>query len=149
MLELAKKDKGLREFMHAFPTPKNVDDVWNPVRGRYRIVDAWAHLYQMLRFAFDDVNLAEGKDWFKPFVAAMCAWQECEYRELLGMPPALEGPKTESWKKAMKMAAFMEFVLEGSRFPDLEWQERGDEIVKEQFRETMSRLMAERARTHR
>ena len=149
LLELAKKDKGLREFMHAFPTPKNVDDVWNPVRGRYLVVGAWAHLYQMLRFAFDDVNHAEGKDWFKLFVAAMCAWQEYEYRESLGMPPALEGSKTESWKKAMKMGAFMEFVLEGTRFPDLEWQERADEIVEEQFRETMSRLIAERAKTHR
>ena len=87
LLELLEKDKGLMEFMHAFPTPKNAEDAWNTVWGRYRIVAAWAHLYRMLRFAFDDVNHAEGKDWFNPFVAAECAWQEYQYRELLSMPP--------------------------------------------------------------
>ena len=73
LLELAQKDKGLREFMYAFPTPKSVDDVWNPVLGQYRINYAWTTVYHTLRFAFDDVNHAEGKDWFRPFVAAECA----------------------------------------------------------------------------
>lgn len=148
LLELAQKDKKLLEFMHAFPIPKNADDVWNPVWGRYRVVGAWTHVYQMLRFAFDDVNHAEGKDWFKPFVAAMCAHKEHEYRELLDMSPAFQGPKTEAWKKAMKMGYFMEFVLNGARFPDLEWQERADAMVEEQFKEAISRLLAERAKAH-
>lgn len=148
LLELAQKDNSLREFMHAFPTPTNADDVWGPVVGRYRIVNAWTHVHQMLRFAFDDVNHTEGKDWFKPFVAAMCAWQEYQYRELLGMPPAFEGPETETWKKALKMSFFMQYVLKGARFPDLEWREQADRMLEEQFKETMSRLLAERVKTH-
>jgi hypothetical protein len=148
LLELAQKDKGLREFMHAFPTPKSVDDVWNPVLGQYRINYAWTTVYHTLRFAFDDVNHAEGKDWFKPFVAAMCAWQEHEYRELLGMPPAFEGPETEASKKALKMRFFEKFVLEGARFPDLEWRERSEEMVEEKMAETISRLLAERAKAY-
>jgi hypothetical protein len=146
LLELAQKDKGLREFMHAFPTPKNADDVGKPVWGRSRVVGAWTSVYGMLRFAFDDVNHAEGKDWFKPFVAAMCAWQEYLYRELLGMPPAFEGPEPEAWKKAVKMSYFSEFVLEGGRFPDLEWCERSEKMVEERLAETIQKKLFERAR---
>jgi hypothetical protein len=146
LLELAQKDKGLREFMHAFPTPKSVDDVWKTVWGRYRVVAAWMHVYHMLRFAFDDVNHAEGKDWFKPFVAAMCAWQEYQYRELLGMPPAFEGPKTEAWKKAVKMSYFSDFVLEGARFPDLVWCERSEAMAEESLAESIRKKLFERAR---
>lgn len=146
LLELAQKDKGLREFMHAFPTPKNVGGVWNPVLGRYRVVHAWTSVHHMLRFAFDDVNHTEGKDWFKPFVAAMCAWQEYIYRESLGMPPAFEGPKAEAWKKAAKMSYFSDFVLEGGRFPDLEWCERSEEMVEESLAETIRKKLFERAR---
>ncbi len=145
LLEIAQKDKKLREFMHAFPTPKNSDDVWNPVWGRYCIVSAWAHVYQMLRLAFDDVNHADGKDWYKPFVAAMCAWQEYEYRELLGMPPAFDGSETEISKKALKMSFFMQFVLEGARFPDLEWRERSAEMVEEKLADTIPQKLFERS----
>ncbi len=144
---LVEKDKGLREFMHAFSTPNNADDVWSPVMGRYRIAFAWTHVHQMLRFAFDDVNHAEGKDWFKPFVAAECAWQEYQYRELLGMPSALEVGETEAWKNALKMSFFSQCVLEGARFPDLKWRERADGMVEEQFKEAILRLRAERAQT--
>lgn len=148
LLELAQKDKGLRDFMHAFPTPKNVGGVWDPVLGQYRINSAWTNVYQTLRFAFDDVNHAEGKDWFRPFVTAMCAWQEHEYRELLGMPPAFEGPETEVSKEALKMSFFEKFVLEGARFPDLEWRERSEKMVEGKMAETISRLLAERAKAH-
>lgn len=146
LLELAQKHKRLREFMHDFPTPKSADGVCNPVLGRYRVVYAWTCVYNMLRFAFDDVNHAEGKDWFMPFVAAMCAWQEYEYRELLGMPPAFEGPKTETFKKAMKMGYFWEFVLEGARFPDLEWCKRSEKMVEERSAEAIREKLFERAR---
>jgi hypothetical protein len=146
LLELAQKDRGLREFMHAFPTPKSVDGVRDPVLYRYRIMYAWISVYHMLRFAFDDVNHAEGKDWFIPFVAAMCAWQEDVYRESLGMPHAFEGSETEASKKALKMNSFMQFVLEGARFPDLEWRERSEEMVEERLAEAIREKLFERAR---
>jgi hypothetical protein len=146
LLELVEKDKRLREFMHAFPTPKNAEDAWNTIWGQYRIVGAWTYIHQMLRFAFDDANHAEGKDWFKPFVAAECAWQEYQYRELLGMPPVLEGGETEAWKNALKMSFFSQCVLEGARFPDLEWRERSEQMVEEKLAETIQEKLFERAR---
>jgi hypothetical protein len=141
LAELVRKDKSLREFMHGFPAPKDRGDVWNCVLFRYRQVWAWTRVHHTLRFAFDDVNNAEGKDWFQPFIAAMCAWQEHEYRKLLGMPPALEG---DADKEAVKMNLFMEFVLEGARFPDLEWRERAEEVYEEMLAESVSRLLEKR-----
>ena len=64
------------------------------------------------------------------------------------MPPAFEGPETEASKKALKMGYFSNFVLEGSRFPDFEWCERSEEMAEEKMAETISRLLAERAKAH-
>lgn len=50
LFELAQKDKTLREFMHAFDTPKDWDDVWDPVLMRYRMAFAWTHVFQSLTF---------------------------------------------------------------------------------------------------
>lgn len=133
LFELVEKDKGLQEFMHSFDTPKDWDDVWNPVLLRYRMVYAWTHVFHLLRLAFDDVNHAQGKDWFKPYLAAMCAWQEHQFRKLLGMPPSLDDSGMGADFRALMMSAFMNCVMDGVRYPDLEWREklqkveRGDE----------------------
>jgi hypothetical protein len=60
--------------------------------------------------------------------------------------PALEGSETETWKKALKMSFFSQCVLEGARFPDLEWRERSEEMVEEQLAETIRKQLFERAR---
>ncbi len=133
LFELAQKDKSLRDFMHAFYTPKDWDDVWNPVLLRYRMAYAWTHVFHVLRSAFDDVNHADGKDWFKPYLAAMCAWQEHQYRNSLGMPPSLDDSRMGADLRALMMSVFMNCVMDGVRYPDLEWRdriqkvERGDE----------------------
>ena len=124
LFELAQKDKTLREFMHSFDTPKDWDDVWDPVLMRYRMAFSWTHIFHMLRFAFDDVNHAEGKDWFKPYFATMCAWQEHQYRCSLGMPPSLDGSKTDADLRSIAISSFVNCVMEGARYPDLEWKER-------------------------
>ena len=110
--------------MHAFHTPKDWDDVWDPVLMRYRMVYAWTHVFNMLRFAFDDVHHAEDKDWFKPFVAAMCAWQEHKYRNVLGMPPSLGDARFGADLRALMMSGFIDCVMEGIRYPYLEWRDR-------------------------
>ncbi|HKT35091.1 MAG TPA: hypothetical protein VJR03_09690, partial [Nitrospira sp.] len=108
------------------------------VLGRYRQVFAWTSVYQMMRLAFDDVNHVEGKDWFRPFVAAMCAWQEHQYRGLLGMPSALGG---DSDKEAVKYSLFAEFVLEGARFPDLAWHDQAEDVYEAMLDESKSRIL--------
>lgn len=124
LVELSQKDKTLREFMHALDTPKDWDDVWNPIVLGYRRAWAWMHVFNALRRAFDDVNRAEGKDWLKPYLAAMCAWEEHQYRSCLGMPSSLNDSGIDADLRALVMGGFMNRVMEGVRYPDLEWRER-------------------------
>ena len=46
----------------------------------------------------------------------------------------------------MKMSYFSDFVLEGARFPDLEWCERSEEMVEESHAEAIRKKLFERAR---
>ena len=122
LLDLARADTRLKEFLHPLPTLENWDDVWNPVFLRYRLCWAWTHVFADLRRAFQDVNPAEDKDWFNPYVAAMCAWEEHQYRESLGMPPVLDDTDLSAGWTALKMSFFMNLVMDGVQYPDLEWR---------------------------
>jgi hypothetical protein len=132
LLELAQKDKTLREFMHGFDKAKDWDDVWNPVLMRYRIVYAWTHVHHMLRLAYDDWNQTPGKDWFKPYIEAMCAFQEYSYRETLGMPQVLGKTvsRLDANLEALMFSSFMNRVLDGVQYPDLAWNESMEKFQK-------------------
>ena len=116
--------------MHGFGTPKNWDGVWNPVLGKYRLAFAWTHVLHMLRYAFDDVNREEGKDWFRPFVAAMCAWEEHQFRKSLGMPPSLGDDDFDASMRSIVLSTFADRVLEGAQYPDLEWEKDMADVLK-------------------
>lgn len=132
LFDLAQKDERLREYMHAFDTPKDWGDVWDPVLVRYQVVAAWTQVFNRLRFAFNDFNPTESKDWFKPCVAAICASKEHQYRDCLGMPPSLDDSGMGAGLRALMMCGFLDCVLEGARFPDLEWRERVQKIERDE-----------------
>jgi len=130
LLDLAQKDKTLREFMHGYDTPRTWDDVWNPVLLEYRWRNACINVFNQVRLAFDDVNFEKEKDWFKPFVAAMCASQEHHYRMSIGMPPSLPYSEDEmgATMYAVAMSTFSYRVMEGIRYPDIEWKKHMQEF---------------------
>jgi len=130
LFELAQKEKSLIEFLHGVGTPKKWDDVWNPVLGRYRIAYAWTHLFNNLRASFNDVNYAADKDWYKPFVSAMCTWWEYQYREALAMPPVLDNTNGMAGLRAVMFSTFANCVMSGGRYPDLEWKKGMDDFDK-------------------
>lgn len=123
LVEIAEKDNSLREYMQRFDAVRTWDDVWNPLLFRYRTSWAWSCVFHAVRYAFDDINPAEGKDWYRPFVAATCAWQEHQYRRCLGMPPSLDESAEVADAKALVMATFKDFVIRGDRYPDLAWND--------------------------
>ena len=110
--------------MHGFDEPKTADDVLAIFDARYRVLFAWTHLFQALRFAFNDMNLAEGKDWFKPFVAVMCAWHAHHGRRKLGMPHSLPGSEMDAHLASLWMSTFFQCATSGARYPHLEWRNR-------------------------
>jgi hypothetical protein len=126
LMELADKDKSLREYLHGLPlaVPLVRNEVWDAVLFRFRVMYAWAHVFHLLRAAYGDYNAAPGKDWFQPFVIAMCANQEHQYRQCLGLPPALVEADFDADAQALIMSGFYNCVMSGARYPDLEWQDR-------------------------
>ncbi|HKF49879.1 MAG TPA: hypothetical protein VKB38_21130 [Terracidiphilus sp.] len=129
LLELYRADEGLQDtFKNIEDKPKNWperwDDLWVPVDLGYRLRYAHAQVYRGLRLAFGDCPKgSETKDWFEPFVVAMCAFEENAYRRSLGMPSAL-GPEREIVGRSLLLSLFMDCVLDGARDPFVEWKSR-------------------------
>ena len=123
-LERVKVDKELQEFMHGIDEPKNLDELVGILSARYRVLFAWTHVFHTLRFDFDDVNQATDKDWFKPFVAVMCAWHEHHFRHLLGLPHSLPGTSSDADVASLYLSGFVECVNSEAKYPDLEWLRR-------------------------
>lgn len=123
LVELAEKDKNLKEFMYGIGASSTWEDVWNPVLLRYRVTYAWMHLFHTLRAHLDDMNLGENDDWFQLFFTVMCGWQEHQYREVLGLPSKLDFLPIRPDAQAIILGTFTNRVLEGHRYPDLEWKE--------------------------
>jgi hypothetical protein len=127
-----QKDKRLREFMHAFDHARSFADVWDCVLFRYRISWAWAEFHQRLRTPLRDRNPSESRDWYRPFLAAMCAWEEHQYREALRWPSALTDDPADAPLVALAYSTFMNNVIDGATYPDLAWRDAVGEFVTSQ-----------------
>jgi len=64
------------------------------------------------------------KDWFRPFVEAMCAVEEARYRKQLGLPDVLNQSDSYGDIAPLKYPTFMNFVFDSAcRFPNLAWED--------------------------
>jgi hypothetical protein len=124
LLELVDKDEYLRELLRELDSPKKLADVSDVILIRYRLMYAWTNVLQSLRLPLEDANLQDGKDWFRPYLAAICAWEEHQYRELIGMAPSLDDSDGDGGMRARTMSLFVNYVTEGVRDPLATWQER-------------------------
>jgi hypothetical protein len=127
LLDLYRVDERLQDcFKNMEDKPKNWPekwvDLWAPVDIGYRLRYSYAHVFQGLRLAFGDCR-SDTKDWFAPFVVAMCGYKESKYRESLGMPSAF-GPEREIFGKPLLLSYFMNCVLDGTQDPFVEWKSR-------------------------
>ncbi|MFC0389155.1 hypothetical protein [Muricoccus vinaceus] len=128
--EIAPLDKELRELFHAVGSFEELapTDIWDGILLRYRIMWAWADLHHSLRQALDDTNPAAGRDWYRPFVAAQCAVEEERFRMMLGMPSAFGGSDHDI--TSLAYGTFYLRVLDGSRYPDLAWDESVGSVLR-------------------
>jgi hypothetical protein len=76
-----------------------------------------------VRFAYNDHAPRGEEDWYRPFVAAMMAWQEDTYRRSLGLPPALEAESEGVRLRAIWYSTFMNRVVNGDANPLAGWRE--------------------------
>jgi hypothetical protein len=123
LVEIATKNKNVKEFMHGFPEVKTWDDVWNPVLMRYRYCYAWMHIFHLLRAHIGDFN--KEREWFRPFYLCMCGWQEHLIRDSIGLPTLMGD---DASLKALMLSSFFNRVVEGHKYPDLQYVEGIKEI---------------------
>lgn len=128
LLDLATANKDLREWLYGFEGMDTWESVWSAVLTRYWIVLARANVLSALRTPLDDRHPVVDKDWFKPFLEAQCGRYEHEYRESLGMPSNLAAEKFTATIECMKLALFVNCVIQGAKYPDLDWRDRCAEI---------------------
>lgn len=121
-MALAKKDDGLRQELRQVPHGDDQETIWNFIVFRNRILWAWGSVFQILRFAYND-GTTTGDDWYKPFVAAMFAVQEDNYRRTLSLPLVLEEEKEDCVSlRALWYSTFMNRVTNGDPDPLAEWR---------------------------
>ncbi len=135
LLELTKKSENLKTYLANFGNVEKWDDVWAAVYGRYQQTNVWMNVFQAMRVEFNDSSLGKigaVKDWFRPFVEAMCAWQESQYRQDLGLSPSLmvagDATRTSSGMLALAYGGFMNDVLDGAPDPYMTWMKKMDEL---------------------
>lgn len=121
-MALASKDEGLREALCALPHGDDPDEVWDFVVFRNRQLWAWSAVFQAVRFAYNDHAPKGEEDWYRPFVAAMFAWQEDTYRKAIDLPPVLEEAGEGVRLRALWYSTFMNRVTNGDGNPLEEWR---------------------------
>lgn len=122
-MALATKDDGLREALREFPHGNDPSAVWDLIVFRNRQLWAWSAVFQSVRFAYSDHAPPGEEDWYRPFVAAMLAWQEDIYRTSLGLPTSLESESEGVRLRALWYSTFMNRVTNGDTNPLEGWRE--------------------------
>ncbi|HMD63280.1 MAG TPA: hypothetical protein VKF83_04810 [Stellaceae bacterium] len=87
---------------------------------RYRLGVA---VFDSIRRRIGDRHPDENKDWVRPFIHAMCAWEEANYRKKLNLPDILCQLDDFGELASLKYSTFLSFVTQGERYPNLAWEE--------------------------
>ena len=129
LIDLAQKDKHLSERLRQYykrqPTKS---DIYNYALFKYWHCYIWVTALNAIRVRMiGDYNPDQERDWFKPLLHAMCAWQESNYRKELGMPNVLE-PGSRTTLVALMYSTLLNMVLNGIEQPYVHWLEeyKGD-----------------------
>ena len=120
--KIAEEDKEIKELAWGLDDPSD-KDIYEACLFRYWLFHLKAHVFQTIRIALNDTHHDPEKDWYREFVAAMCAWEEHNYRKLIGLPDALEKDDGMGGLEALKYSTFMDIVLSGAKYPNFEWKE--------------------------
>ena len=64
----------------------------------------------------------------------MCAWEEYQFRELIGLPNVLDKDSDSGTGilEAIQFSTFLDFVVNGATYPNFEWEEAIKDINSNQ-----------------
>jgi hypothetical protein len=128
LVEIISADKLLTELMEAWRVDlTDQEKIHNTMTILYQRAYWISHTMNICRAATGDYN-PEIKDWFRPFVHAMCVWSESEYRKQVGLEPAIVDDKLQLI--AMVYAGFGNIVLSCTLDPLASWKEKADVLLR-------------------
>ena len=119
--EIAEKDKEIRELAWSLDNP---EQLYNACLLRYWTAAFLANGFNRTRIALGDHHPSREKDWFRPFLAAMCAWEEYGYREAIGLPDILATQTGYGIVAGLRYQSFLSIVMSGAQYPNFEWEEQ-------------------------
>jgi len=121
--EIAEKDKDIKEFAWSLGSP-TFQQLYEACVFNCIVLGFEANLFHCTRIALGDHHPSPEKDWYRPFVDAMCAWEEHKFRKAIGLPAVL-GNQDElgSIAVAAQYASFLSFVTSDAKYPNVAWEE--------------------------
>lgn len=122
LIEISEKDKEIKELVWGLDDPTE-KDIYEACLYRYWICGTKVRVFERLRIPLKDYHLNPEKDWCLPFIEAMCAWEEHNYRKAIGLPDILSEQDASGSLAALKHSTFMNMVTDGTKYPNLEFQE--------------------------
>src|SRR5436309_161836 len=120
--EIAQKDKTIREFAAALDNP-SPEELFDACLFKYWVSGFLANLFQSTRVALGDYHPSVDKDWYRPFVAAICAWEEYNFRRAIGLPDVLATQDGLGSMAALKYSIYANIVMSGTKYPNFESEE--------------------------
>lgn len=120
--QIAEQDKDISELAWSLNNPTH-QDLYEACLFKYWIGALMANVLQRTRIALGDYHPSPEKDWYRPFVAAMCAWEEHNYREAIGLPDVLATQDDYGSNAGLKYSTFLNTVMSGAKYPNFEWEQ--------------------------
>jgi hypothetical protein len=121
--QIAKVDKDVKELACKVGC-EGLDELKDTILLRYWRAVLNANVINRVRIQLGDCHSISEKDWFRPFVEAMCAVEEARYRKQLGLPDVLTQSDSYGDIAPLKYSTFMNFVLDPAcKFPNLAWED--------------------------
>ncbi len=120
--KIAEKDQDIKRLAWSLDNPSE-KDIFEACLYQYWVYALSAQVFQPLRISLKDYHPDIQKDWYRPFVEAMCAWEEHNFREAIGLPDILAQQDEYGSAAGLKYSTFFDFVRGGSKFPNYEFQE--------------------------
>ena len=119
---IAEKDNDIKKLAWSLGNPTS-QDLYQACLFKYSVAGFMAHVFHCTRIALGDSHPSPEKDWYRPFVAAMCAWEEHNFRKAIGLPDVLASQDSYGPTAALKYSTFLNTVMNGAKYPNLEWEE--------------------------
>lgn len=125
IMEIAEKDDEIKDIKWSLKDV-NQDTLFDQCLYRYMFNDLKVQVFNKIRAA-KEVNepmpADKEKDWLHPLLESQLAWQETQFRKMIGLRNILDTDEIQGALKAAQCYTLIKFVMDGEKYPYLKWEE--------------------------